>query len=29
MLKEKMGGGKTQLPKKRSDRNFHCDKKEI
>jgi len=29
MLKEKMGGGKTQLPKKRRDRNFHCDTKEI
>ena len=29
MLKEKMGGGKTQLPKKRKDRNFHCDTKEI
>jgi imidazolonepropionase-like amidohydrolase len=29
MLKEKMGGGKTQLPKKRIDRNFHCDTKEI
>ena len=29
MLKDKMGGGKTQLPKKRKDRNFHCDTKEI
>ena len=29
MLKEKMGGAKTQLPKKRKDRNFHCDTKEI
>ena len=29
MLKEKMGGGKTQLPKKRRDGNFHCDTKEI
>jgi len=29
MLKEKMGGGKTQLPKKRRDRNFQCDTKEI
>ena len=29
MLKEKMGGAKTQLPKKRRDRNFHCDTKEI
>ena len=29
MLIEKMGGGKTQLPKKRKDRNFHCDTKEI
>jgi imidazolonepropionase-like amidohydrolase len=25
MMKEKMGGGKTQVPKKREDRNFHCD----
>jgi len=25
MLKEKMGGAKTQAPKKRKDRNFHCD----
>ena len=25
MLKEKMGGGKTQVPMKRGDRNFHCD----
>ncbi len=25
MLKEKMGGGKTQVPMKRKDRNFHCD----
>jgi imidazolonepropionase-like amidohydrolase len=25
MMKEKMGGGKTQAPKKREDRNFHCD----
>ena len=25
MLKEKMGGGKTQTPMKRKDRNFHCD----
>ncbi len=25
MLKEKMGGGKTKAPMKRSDRNFHCD----
>ncbi|SDR91063.1 Imidazolonepropionase [Polaribacter sp. KT25b] len=25
MLKEKLGGGKTQAPKKRVDRNFHCD----
>ena len=25
MLKEKMGGGKTQVPVKRGDRNFHCD----
>ena len=25
MLKEKMGGGKTQAPMKRKDRNFECD----
>lgn len=25
MMKEKMGGGKTKAPMKRSDRNFHCD----
>ncbi len=25
MLKEKMGGAKTQVPVKREDRNFHCD----
>ena len=25
MLKEKMGGVKTQVPMKREDRNFHCD----
>ncbi|MCI2228123.1 amidohydrolase family protein [Polaribacter sp. MSW13] len=25
MLNEKMGGGKTQVPMKRKDRNFHCD----
>jgi len=25
MLKEKMGGAKTQVPMKREDRNFHCD----
>jgi adenine deaminase len=25
MMKEKMGGGKTQVPQKREDRNFHCD----
>jgi imidazolonepropionase-like amidohydrolase len=25
MLKEKLGGGKTQAPKKREDRNFGCD----
>jgi imidazolonepropionase-like amidohydrolase len=25
MLQEKMGGGKTQIPKKRKDINFHCD----
>ena len=25
MLKEKLGGGKTQAPKKREDRNFECD----
>ena len=29
MLKEKMGGGKTQVPMKRKDRNFHCDTEEI
>ncbi|MDD7913870.1 amidohydrolase family protein [Polaribacter ponticola] len=28
MLKEKMGGGKTQTPMKRKDRNFHCDTNE-
>ncbi|QTE23177.1 amidohydrolase family protein [Polaribacter cellanae] len=25
MLKEKLGGAKTQVPMKRKDRNFHCD----
>ncbi|RCS26882.1 amidohydrolase [Polaribacter sp. WD7] len=25
MLQEKLGGGKTQVPVKRGDRNFHCD----
>jgi len=25
MLQEKMGGGETQVPTKRGDRNFHCD----
>ena len=25
MLKEKMGGAKTQVPMKREDCNFHCD----
>ncbi|QOD61306.1 amidohydrolase family protein [Polaribacter haliotis] len=25
MLKDKLGGGKTQAPMKRKDRNFHCD----
>ena len=28
MLKEKMGGGKTQKPVKRKDRNFQCDTSE-
>jgi imidazolonepropionase-like amidohydrolase len=28
MLKEKMGGGKTQTPVKRKDRNFQCDTSE-
>tara|TARA_B100000795_G_scaffold53622_1_gene35091 strand:- start:3153 stop:6113 length:2961 start_codon:yes stop_codon:yes gene_type:complete len=28
MLKEKMGGGKTQTPMKRKDRNFQCDTSE-
>ncbi|ARV05879.1 amidohydrolase [Polaribacter sp. SA4-10] len=29
MLKEKMSGGKTQVPMKRKDRDFHCDTEEI
>ena len=29
MLKEKIGGEKTQVPMRRKDRNFHCDTEEI